>query len=222
MNKSLLEVCNINTGKLDSNAAKENGHYPFFTCAPEPSKLDEYDFDADAILLAGNNAQGNFHINRYTGKFNAYQRTYVITARAGFDIDYLRYSIEIALNHLKKLAQGSQTKFLTMAILEQFQVKNIPLEQQKNQVSCLAALDKKISLNKKINTTLKEMAQTIYLNKFFRKAANGKLGDIIIENPKSAISVGETKKAAEIFHSSPAATIFCVGKKNLLTAEIFF
>ena len=77
----LGEVVDIITGKLDSNHAREDGLYPFFTCAPESLKIDKYAFDCDAVLLAGNNANGIFHVNRYKGKFNAYQRTYVITTK---------------------------------------------------------------------------------------------------------------------------------------------
>ena len=162
MNKSLLEVCNITTGNLDSNAATKSGRYPFFTCAPEPLRINDYAFDDDVILLAGNNAQGNFHLTRYKGKFNAYQRTYILTARKGFDVDYIRYSLELYINHLKKVSQGSQTKFLTMGILEQFRINDIPYDLQKNQVSMLIAIDKKIELNKKINATLEAMAKTLY------------------------------------------------------------
>ena len=162
MSKSLLETCRITTGKLDSNAATLDGKYPFFTCAPDPLRIDNYAFDDDVILLAGNNAQGNFHIARYNGKFNAYQRTYVITAKDKFDIDYVKYSIELSLNHLKKVAQGSQTKFLTRGILEQFKVNDIPYSKQKEQVSCLVSIDKKIALNNRLNATLEAMAKTLY------------------------------------------------------------
>ena len=88
--KPLTQVCNITTGKLDANAETPGGKYLFFTCAPSPLRIDTYAFDDDVILLAGNNAQGNFHIQRYKGKFNAYQRTYVITAKRGYDIDYIK------------------------------------------------------------------------------------------------------------------------------------
>ena len=71
--KSLCEVANIITGKLDANAAETTGKYPFFTCGEKPSSISYYAYDLDAIILAGNNAQGNFHIQRYNGKFNAYQ-----------------------------------------------------------------------------------------------------------------------------------------------------
>jgi len=55
MNKvSLLRACNITTGKKDSNAATKNGKYLFFTCAPEPLRINSFCFDDDVILLAGN------------------------------------------------------------------------------------------------------------------------------------------------------------------------
>lgn len=95
----LTDICNITTGKLDSNAAEKNGKYPYFTCAPEPLKINTYAFDDDVILLAGNNASGNFHCQRFNGKFNAYQRTYIITAKSGYDIDYIFYNLMINLTH---------------------------------------------------------------------------------------------------------------------------
>ena len=163
MNKvKLLDTCFLRTGKLDSNCATENGKYPFFTCAPTPLKIDEFAFDEDAILLAGNNAQGNFHIQRFTGKFNAYQRTYVITAKNGWDIDYIKYSIEIALNHLKRMAQGSQTKFLTLGMLESFYLKDISLQEQKKTIRLLKAVDQKISLNNRINDNLQRQLKLLY------------------------------------------------------------
>lgn len=160
--KSLTQICNITTGKLDSNAEVINGAYPFFTCAPEPLKIDTYAFDDDVILLAGNNAQGNFHIQRYAGKFNAYQRTYVITAKPGYDIDFIKYSLELSLQHLKNAAQGSQTKFLTMQILDSFHIPDIPYWEQCRLIGSIKEVDTKIRLNKDIITELESTARTIY------------------------------------------------------------
>ena len=160
--KPLTQVCNVTTGKLDANAGIPNGRYPFFTCAPDPLRIDTFAFNDDVILLAGNNAQGNFHIQRFKGKFNAYQRTYVITAKDGYDIDYIKYSLELSLQHLKRLAQGSQTKFLTMQILNSFQVIDIPQDDQRNLVGSIREMDKKISLNIHICSELEAMAKTLY------------------------------------------------------------
>lgn len=163
MNKiKLTQVCDITTGKLDANAAEENGRYPYFTCAPEPLSINSYAFDEDAILLAGNNAAGNFHCQRYNGKFNAYQRTYVITAREGYDIEYIFYCLKINLELLRKKAQGSQTKFLTMQLLDAFEIDDIPLAEQKRIAYTLSDIDSKIENNNKINAELESMAKTIY------------------------------------------------------------
>jgi len=160
--KKLPDICNITTGKLDANAAVAGGAYPFFTCAPEPTTIDSFAFDCDAILLAGNNAQGNFHITRYNGKFNAYQRTYVITAKDGYNIDFIKYMLELSLTHFKSQAQGSQTKFLTIQILNSFSIPDIPLEEQIKTVSPLVALDKKINNNNIACAELETMTKTLY------------------------------------------------------------
>jgi type I restriction enzyme S subunit len=68
----------MKTGKLDSNAAELNGEYPFFTCSPETLRINTFAFDTEAVLLAGNNADGIYPLKYYNGKFNAYQRTYII------------------------------------------------------------------------------------------------------------------------------------------------
>ena len=43
----------LQTGKLDSNAAVENGLYPFFTCDPKTLSIDTWAYDTEAVLLAG-------------------------------------------------------------------------------------------------------------------------------------------------------------------------
>ena len=53
----LSDIASFTTGKLNSNAAVENGKYPFFTCSPETLRIDNYAFEQEAILLAGNNAE---------------------------------------------------------------------------------------------------------------------------------------------------------------------
>lgn len=160
--KNLTQISNVTTGKLDANAEIPDGKFPFFTCAPTPMRINTFSFDDDVVLLAGNNAQGNFHLQRYKGKFDAYQRTYVITAKKGYDIDYIKYSLELSLRHLKRLAQGSQTKFLTMQILDSFQVLDVPCEEQKTLISSVYAIDNKIRLNDRICSELEAMAKTLY------------------------------------------------------------
>ena len=160
----LKDICDYRTGKLNSNAARENGKYPFFTCAPEPYKINSYSFDQDAIILAGNNANGKFHINRFNGKFDAYQRTYVMQSKEPNEVDntYLYYYLSLQLNYLKEISVGSATRFLTKSILDEIEIKYPNYEEMKSIGNILSSLDDKIELNNEMNKTLEEMAQSIF------------------------------------------------------------
>lgn len=162
INYTLSDACFITTGKLDSNAVVEGAKYPFYTCAAEPTTIDYYDYDDSVVLIAGNNAQGNFHVNRFNGKFNAYQRTYILTKKEGYDLDYVYYALKLELKRLKEKSQGSQTKFLTMPILNNIHLGNRNFLEQEKIASVLSSLDSKIELNNKINKELEAMAKTLY------------------------------------------------------------
>ncbi len=162
----LGEIAHFTTGKLNSNAAEDNGLYPFFTCSPETYRINSYAFDTNAILLAGNNAEGNFNIKRYSGKFNAYQRTYVITVDDNTDLNFLFYALKLCLADFKHISQGTATKFLTAQILNNFVIRLPPLPTQQKIAAILSSLDDKIELNNKINTNLEQQAQALFKNWF--------------------------------------------------------
>ena len=69
------DLTKIRTGKLDANASSEDGKYPFFTCSKEPLRISTYTYDCECVLVAGN---GDLNVKYYNGKFDAYQRTYII------------------------------------------------------------------------------------------------------------------------------------------------
>lgn len=127
----LLELFNVVTGKLDSNAARADGPFPFFTCAKETSAIDVFAFDCEALLLAGNNANGDYSVKYYSGKFNAYQRTYVLTLKnAAISYQYLKVALGNKLGDLKRRSKGTNTKYLTLKILAELTVVLPDLESQ--------------------------------------------------------------------------------------------
>ena len=150
------EIANFKTGKLNSNAAVENGQYPFFTCAPQPLAINNYAFDQDAIILAGNNAEGNFHIQYYSGKFNAYQRTYVISTKdpSIVNLKFLYYALQLCLDRFRSISQGTSTKFLTAKILNGFEIDIPTINTQSRIVEILWNIDQKIDNNNAINENL--------------------------------------------------------------------
>ena len=173
--KKLSEIADFSTGKLNSNAAVDNGKYPFFTCAPEPLKIDTYNFDEKAIILAGNNAEGNFHISFYEGKFNAYQRTYIITSKSENVVDtrYLYYALKLCLSEFKVISQGTTTKFLTARILSNFEIILPVIYIQKKIAAILSALDEKIAINRAINENLEQQALALFRQYFVDFAPYG-------------------------------------------------
>ncbi len=109
----------IITGKKDANFGTEDGVFPFFTCAQEPIKAPSYSFDCNAVILAGN---GDFNVKIYRGKFEAYQRTYVLSPKDDKHLFLLFHAVRGNMMHLFKAASGSTIKFLTKGMLE-----NIPV-----------------------------------------------------------------------------------------------
>lgn len=166
--KSLAEIAYYKTGKLNSNQANDKGKYPFFTCSPDALRINEYAFDQDAVLLAGNNANGIFHLNKYKGKFNAYQRTYVIDAKDKNEVnnDFIYYQLGLKLNMLKDVSLGTATRFLTKTILDKLDFDIPPKGEMAYIAATLSCLDDKIELNNRINKTLEEMAQAIFKSWF--------------------------------------------------------
>ena len=140
--KPLKKVCNfISTGKLNANAMDENGIYPFFTCNEKPYKINNYAFDMEAILISGNGSQVG-HLNYFKGKFNAYQRTYVIgefdnNTLAMYLYHYLNFKLRdyITINSKK----GS-VPYITLPMLEKFEIPIPPLPVQTEIVKILDAL----------------------------------------------------------------------------------
>ena len=127
----MTEIFEIITGKLDSNAAVEGGEYPFFTCAKEASQIDHFAFDCECLLLAGNNASGDFDVKYYNGKFNAYQRTYILTTDK-INYDYAKFALDYQLKKLKQSSLGTNTRYLTMEIFKRMhiQIPSRDLQQQ--------------------------------------------------------------------------------------------
>lgn len=162
--QKLRDISVIKTGKLDSNAAVENGAYPFFTCDPQTLRINKWAYDTEAVLLAGNNASGNYTAKYYRGKFNAYQRTYIIEAADSehLSVRFLCYAINQQLRLLKAMSSGSTTKFLTIRMLHNLDIPCPEIEVQDRIVNVLGTIDDLIENNQKQIKLLEETARRLY------------------------------------------------------------
>ena len=117
--KELGDFFPVVTGKKNANIATNDGKYIFFTCSQSASKTDVYSFDAAAILLAGN---CDFNVKWYRGKFEAYQRTYVLIPRDIEFLSFLYFLISYKLSDITQSSQGSVVKFITKGMIENYKI----------------------------------------------------------------------------------------------------
>jgi type I restriction enzyme S subunit len=105
------------TGKKNASFATSDGPYPFFTCSQSVLKAPSYSFNGAAILLAGN---GDFNIKHYIGKFEAYQRTYVLMPYDTLYFGFLLTLMKYYLFDITKGYQGSVINFIIKPMIEDF------------------------------------------------------------------------------------------------------
>ena len=147
MKVKIGELTKIRTGKLDANAASLDGEYPFFTCSKEPLRISTYAYDCECVLVAGN---GDLNVKYYNGKFNAYQRTYIIEDNGSGKLymPYLYYYMCMYVEELRKQAIGGVIKYIKLENLTNALIEIPELEKQKVIVGKLSKL-KGIIDNKK-------------------------------------------------------------------------
>jgi len=169
--KGFLDVFDTTTGKLDSNASVEDGKYPFFTCSQETFKIDKYSFDCEALLLAGNNAAAKYSIKHYKGKFDVYQRTYILTLKNNSELySFYHYQLEQKLGELQNKSIGTNTKYLTLGILRDIKIicPSLPLQNK------FASIVKEVESMKEQQKYSKEKLDNLF-NVLMQKAFNGEL-----------------------------------------------
>ena len=161
------EIFYTQTGKLDSNAAVVNGEYPFFTCSKEALSINEYAYDCEAILLAGNNAAGIYDVKYYKGKFNAYQRTYILQLQnKDWKYAVFKHQLEDKLLYLQSQSKGTNTRYLTMGILSQLSFLVPPIELQNQFADFVTQVEKQKSTIQQSIDKLKTLKESL-IQKYF-------------------------------------------------------
>lgn len=163
--KKLGELCTITTGKLDANAMKSEGLYPFFTCAEEVYRIDSFAFDTEALLVSGNGANLGY-IHYYKGKFNAYQRTYVLSNFIE-DIHYIQIYLEAYLHKRIALEKStSNTPYIVLATLAEMPIIIPNIKIQKDISNKILILKSKLITEIHIRNCYKDMRQFLLSQMF--------------------------------------------------------
>ena len=189
MKVKLGELTKIRTGKLDANAASEDGTYPFFTCSKEPLRISTYSYNCECVLVAGN---GDLNAKYYNGKFDAYQRTYIIESNGDgrLHLPYLYHFMTRYIQELRKLSIGGVIKYIKLGNLTDAEISLPSVKEQKDACEKL----KKIK-----NIIDKKEAQISYLDNLIK----ARFVEMFDDNFGEIVELGNVCDVRDGTHDSP-------------------
>ena len=148
--KKLVQIVNIETGKLNASASNAFGKYKFFTCSKKDSLTNSFSFDNEAIIIPGNGDIGI--VKYYKGKFDAYQRTYVcILKDRSFDLKYIKLILEVCLPYIvSRMKNRSAMTYIVLSTLENIPIPLLEIKKQKDLNNIMELIDKRIEVQEGI------------------------------------------------------------------------
>lgn len=173
MKVKLGDLTKIRTGKLDANASSPNGKYPFFTCSKEPLRINSHSYDCECVLVAGN---GDLNVKYYNGKFDAYQRTYIIEDNGNNQLymPYLYYFMEGYVEELRKLSIGGVIKYIKLGNLTEALIELPKIEDQRTIVDILNKSKRILSYHQQQLQKLDELVKARFVEMFGMPVSNTK------------------------------------------------
>src|SRR3989344_9167756 len=100
---------------------------PFLPVPKKTHSLIHFHCDTEALLIAGNGDVGA--VKYYKGKFDAYQRTYVLSNFKNVNVKYLFQVLDNSLKENMQLQKlGNTMPYIKLGMLQTFLVPLPPLE----------------------------------------------------------------------------------------------
>ena len=144
------EVCEVGTGKKDTQNKMKYGKYPFFVRSQTIERIDSYSFDGEAILTAGDGVGTGKVFHYVNGRFDFHQRVYKLSHfRGGALGKFLYYCF--SSRFLKQVQQFSARGSVESVRMEMITGMAIPLpslQEQSKIVDCISAIETNISIGK--------------------------------------------------------------------------
>ena len=186
----------IKTGKLDANASSDNGRYPFFTCSKESLLIDTYSYDCECVLVAGN---GDLNVKYYLGKFDAYQRTYIIESnnKEKLLVRYLYYFLDKYVETLREQSIGGVIKYIKLGNLTEAYIPLPSLDEQRKIAAVLDKVSDLIAKRKQQLDKLDELVKSRFIEMFGDVIRNSKAWQMRVFEDVAASRLGKMLDAKQ-------------------------
>lgn len=162
--QGLLNLVKLRTGSRNAEDGLDDGKFVFFDRSSEIKFLNEYDFDGEVIVYAGEGAK--FLPRKFNGKYSLHQRAYGIYDFKNINFEFLYQELLNKNNHFLKYAVGTTAKSLRKDCFEKLIIKYPSVDEQQQIGSFLSKLDQIINDQSDKIDELKRQKKA-YLQKMF-------------------------------------------------------
>ena len=162
----LKYLCTIQTGNKDTQDADPEGFYPFYVRSPIVEGSNDYSFDGEGILMAGDGAGAGRVFHHAYGKYAVHQRVYRLANIRNVESNYLFYFMtNLFCKEMDRGSAQSTVPSVRLPMLENFKICIPSIFEQQSIASYLdekcADIDAMISLRKKKIEELKEYKKSV-------------------------------------------------------------
>lgn len=193
----LGSLTRIRTGKLDANAADDNGKYPFFTCSKEPLSINTCSYDCECVLVAGN---GDLNVKYYDGKFDAYQRTYIIESldKTKLMVKYLYCFLDLYVEILRQQAIGGVIKYIKLGNLADAIIPVPVIEKQREIIEIFEKCNGTIAYRHQELLLMDQLVKSRFIEMFGDPKRNPRKWDMVtIGDIATDVRYGTSRPATE-------------------------
>ena len=163
------ELCNIGTGKSNTQDQVENGLYPFYIRSDIPVKSNKYLYDCEAVITIGDGNIGRvFHY--VNGKFDLHQRCYKMTDFHDIWGKYFYYFFSTRFyDRAMKMTAKATVDSVRLEMISEMDIwKPIQIDEQKKIAEFFTNLDNLITLHQRKYDKLTNVKKSM-LEKMFPK-----------------------------------------------------
>lgn len=146
----LKYLCSIQTGDKDTQDAVQDGQYPFYVRSPRVEKSNNYSFEGEGILMAGDGAGAGRVFHHVYGKYAVHQRVYrMYNIQNIIQSDYLFYYISNLFCKVMDMGSAQST------------VPSVRLPMLTNFATCIPPMVEQEAIAEYLNTKCTEIDNLI-------------------------------------------------------------
>ncbi len=158
----LDSICNIKSGKTNSQDALDEGEFPLFDRSRDIKRSDKYIFDLESVILPGEGK--DFYPRYYSGKFDLHQRAYSISAINPKEVDtkFVYFSLIKNREYFAATATGATVKSLRLPQIGALEITVPDIKSQKQIANILTDYENLIEINNRKIDCLEKTLNLVY------------------------------------------------------------